>query len=105
MSRLSKADKIAMGEISINFLGPSHTMVGKAKLVSTRNGASYGSMTVQHWSPVVLSKLEELRLVMEEELEQMFFDEGADGGVSASSPRDEGGLGEHLGDDDVAPPA
>lgn len=103
MSRLARADKVAVGEIHVNLLGPSHTMTVKARLVSTKTGGSFATMTVQHWSPATIKKLEELRLCMEEELELLFFDEGGTGTTSSSS-REIGGLGEHLDGDDLAPP-
>lgn len=105
MSRFSKVDKIAVGELQVNMLGPTHTMVVKAKLVSSKTGASYGSMTVQHWPPEVLQKLEELKRAAEEHLESLFFDEGTQGASGGSSPREVGGLGEHLEGDELAPPA
>lgn len=104
MSRICHVDKIAIGEISVNFLGATHAMTAKAKLVSTKNGASYGSMTMQHWSPDILAKLAELRAAMEEEIEEVFFDEGRTT-TSRVGVREEGGLGEHLNGDDLAPPA
>lgn len=104
MSRLAKPDKVSIGEIHVNLLGPSHTMTAKARLVSTKTGDSFGSMTVQHWSSATLKKFEELRHCMEEDLELLFFEDGGSTVGATTSPRDVGGLGEHLDGDDMAPP-
>lgn len=103
MSRLSKADKVAIGELTVNLLGQSHVMVAKARLVSTQTGMSYGSMTMQNWSPEVIKKLEELRALMEQELESVFFDEGGAVAPRGPSPREAGGLGEMFEGDGHAP--
>lgn len=108
MSRLAKFDKVTIGEVTIGFLGVTHTMVAKAKLVSTKTGTSFGSTTIQHWSPAVLAKLDELKLMMETEMEDTFFDEGRTSATPATQrnmPDISGGLREFLGEDDTAPSA
>jgi len=103
MSRLAKADRIVVGELTANLLGAhGGALVVKGKIVSTRSGASFGSMTFQNWSPTVLKKFKELLEVMEADMEAAFFDEE---GHSVPAPtKDEGGLSEHLDGDEVAPP-
>lgn len=103
MSRMAKFDKIAIGEISVNFLGPSHTMVAKAKLVSLKNGASYGSSTIHNWSPAVMEKLTELAEMMEAEIERTFFDDGQESSAAKKTSTQQG-IGEFLDNDELAPP-
>lgn len=102
MSRLVRFDKVAMGEVTINFLGPTVQLIAKAKLVSTTTGDSFGSMTLQHWSPATIAKLGELRSQMELDAERMVFEDSPTGEQQNKSREFLSGIGEHL-DDDIAP--
>lgn len=95
--RLANFDRAVIGEISVNFLGPTLSLVAKSKLVSTQNGLSYGSATIQHWTPKVMEKLDELKALMEQEIEQAIFT----GGDTRTSATSEGGLGEQFSEDEA----
>lgn len=97
--RVAKFDKIALGEVTINLLGPTLSMVAKAKLVSTKNGASYGSTTIQHWSPTVVEKLKELQALMERDIETAIFVDGDTESYPTTTfvpGQNKGGLSEFL---------
>ncbi len=95
--RSAKFDKVALGEASISFLGPTLSFTAKFKLVSSKTGESFGSSTIQHWSPAVIEKLKELRAMMEYEVEEEIFEGSSTSTVSTS------GIGEQFEEDEPPP--
>jgi hypothetical protein len=98
----AKFDGIALGELQANFLGTNTKLTAKAAFVSSESGFTHGWTTMEQWSPETLSKLKELRTLMEADLARVHFS-GAAGpaspGLHFSSPVPEGGLGEYVNGD------
>lgn len=91
----AKFDGIAVGELSVNFMGPTVKATAKAAFVATGSGATHGWTTNESWSPETMSRLRELRAQMEVDLAKIHF--GEDGLAVGEAPgQSPGGLGEHL---------
>lgn len=97
--RTVKFNRIRVGEISVNYLNTpgAASMEAKAAFVSSTEGATHGWTTCTQWSRPVLEKLEELRALMESELERIHFADGSDTADGTSGPSIPKGLGESLG--------
>jgi hypothetical protein len=96
-----KVDAIVVGEFTVSFVGPTLDFKAKAAFVNSKDGQTHGWTTNQTWSPPVLEKLRELRMLMEVDLGGIHFDNGGElvasplpGPRPATEP---GGLGEHMG--------
>lgn len=93
MSRQAAFDKVALGELTINVITDKQ-LVGKFKLVDSKTGKSFGSTTMNAWSANVWQKFNELREALEEEAENILFEEGDTPAISAAK-----GLGELFSDE------
>jgi hypothetical protein len=100
----AKFDGIALGEFSVNFLGPTLKMSAKAAFVGTESGATYGWTSNEQWSPETIAKLRDLQTAMEADLARIHFGATAETQQSAAPYIGQvppvGGLGEHLGEGD-----
>jgi hypothetical protein len=98
----AKFDGIALGEMTANFLGTGTRLTAKAAFVNSTSGHTHGWTTQEQWSPETITKLTELRTLMEADLARTHF-AGAAGpaapGLHFTSPAPEGGLGEHVAGD------
>lgn len=92
MSRVANFDKVVVGELRATLLGQK-SLVAKFKFVNTKTGRSYGSTTSATWSDAVWAKFNELKELMENEVDAVMFEEG-------ESPQTmENGLGELFEED------
>jgi hypothetical protein len=97
---IAKFDAIAVGEFTVNFLGPTTKVTAKAAFVATESGFTHGWTTNESWSPETIQKLRELRQAMETDLARIHF------GADAAMPGQEGlqvptaGLAEFLNEQD-----
>lgn len=98
----AKFNSLALGELTVKFLGPSVHIEAKAAFVDTRTGQTHGWTKNEQWGPAVVEKLKELRALMELDFGKLHFDNGGDtlvgdvGPVRSAARPEEGGLGEHL---------
>lgn len=92
----AKFDGIALGEFTVNFLGPTTKVVAKAAFVGTQSGHTHGWTTNEQWSPETMQKLGELRAAMESDLARVHFTGGDVASSSGVFGGQIGGLGEHL---------
>ncbi len=94
--RVAKFDKLAVGEMTANFLSAPASLKAKAAFVNSATGATHGWTECFNWSPATTTKMAELRTCMEADLAHIHFEDGA----TASSVGDQishDGLGEALG--------
>lgn len=94
-----KFSGIAIGELTVNRMGPTLKMEAKAAFVDPKTGVTHGWTTGSQWSKETVAKLNELFLLMEADLAKAHFvDAGTsdDGPVTISRPTGVGGLGEHV---------
>lgn len=95
----AKFDGIAIGNISVDFLGPTLTMTCKAAFVDSTSGNTHGYTTGASWSPETIQKLKELKEAMERDLGRVHFaGEGTTTPLGASTTAEASGIGEHLAD-------
>jgi hypothetical protein len=95
--RASKFDKIAVGEMTVNFMSVPNVMKAKAAFVdSSGTGSTHGWTECTNWSAGTVAKLADLRASMEADLEKVHFDDGTTipGGKNDVA---HDGLGEALG--------
>lgn len=95
----AKFNAIALGEFTVNFLGPTTKVSAKAAFVGTQTGHTHGWTNNEQWSPETMSKLGELRALMEADLAKIHFSDGRDlteGGPVFGGQVPAGGLAEHL---------
>jgi hypothetical protein len=98
----TKFDGIAIGEFQAKFVGPTLEFVAKAAFVNSKTGDTHGWTTNRTWSPQVITKLKELKGLMELDLGAVHFDGGGelmDAAVHApyvGDRQEPGGLGELL---------
>jgi len=96
-----KATAIRVAEIDISFLDSSVKFEAKIAFVNPDTGATHSWATHRSWSGPTLSKLQELRASMEEDISTAHFVGG--GAVDAPGvavhvpPPSPQGIGEHLG--------
>lgn len=94
--RVAKFDKLAIGEMTANFLSVPTSLKAKAAFVDSTTGSTHGWTECSNWSPATAAKMAELRTCMETDLARIHFEDGA----TASSGGDQiayDGLGEVLG--------
>lgn len=104
-----KFNGIAVGEISINFMENPAKVVAKAAFINTNTGQTHGFTTCHQWSPEVIEKLRELRVLMERDVSALHFEDV--GGTGTTTTTGSGGmqqgfvgLGEKLGASDDGVP-
>lgn len=89
-------DAIAIVEVTgIDFTDKATALVAHGAFINTKTGATYGKTTCQRWSKGTLAKLEELRVLMEQDMAAMVFesDQTAAGPLQSWEPT---GIGEHA---------
>lgn len=94
--RTAKFDKLAVGEMTANFLTVPASIKVKAAFVDSTTGSTHGWTECSNWSPATASKMAELRACMEADLARIHFEDG----TTTSGGGDQiayGGLGEALG--------
>lgn len=74
---------IAVGEVSVSFIGGVTEMQAKAAFINSDNGLTHGWTEHKSWSPATLQRLMELKSAIEEDLAAVHFEDGA----TASSPQ------------------
>jgi hypothetical protein len=99
----AKFDGITIGEFTAEFMGPTLHLTAKAAFVNSRSGDTHGWTTNKTWSPSVIDKLRELKLLMEIDLAAIHLDyvELVSAPITSTpshSSREPGGIGEHVGD-------
>lgn len=97
-----KFNGIAIGELSVNYMENPAKVVAKAAFINTQTGQTHGFTTCHQWSPEVIEKLRELRVLMERDVSALHFvDVGGTAGTTTtgSGGMQQGfaGLGEKLG--------
>lgn len=96
-----KFSGLAVGEITVNKMGPTLKMEAKAAFVDPKTGSTHGWTTGNQWSPTTVVKLGELLALMEEDMARIHFDGGGTTSDSPITPVRQvpgvsGGLGEHV---------
>jgi len=94
--RVAKFDKLAVGELTANFLSVPTALRAKAAFVSGSTGATHGWTECTKWSDETYAKALELRACMEKDLERLHFDDGTTTPGSGEQVAHDG-LGEALG--------
>lgn len=94
--RAAKFDKIAIGEVTANFLVMPASLRAKAAFVDSSTGVTHGWTDCANWSEATIAKMRELRACMEADLERIHF-EGSATTCSSAVEIDHDGLGEALG--------
>jgi hypothetical protein len=98
MSRLSKADKVALLALGIKFQDGVMKVKVDAALVSTSTGETYATLRTVNLSITAVKLIKELRQEIETTIEDKYFEEQST--PNNSGPSDEpAGLGELLQDD------
>lgn len=97
----AKFDGVTVGEASCSFLGATIHLEAKAAFVNTKTGDTHGWTKNTQWSPEVIAKLHELRMLMEMDLGRLHLHDGGEvlatsTAVALVSPDRPGGLGEHF---------
>jgi len=103
--RTTHFDRMAVGELTINFMNATPSVVVKAAFVNTTTCQTHGWTTNAQWSTATMEILRALRVAMEADLNAIHF---VDGGTTATTPntptplaagpQPPEGLGEHLKD-------
>lgn len=92
---------LALGEVTVNFMGATLTMKCKAAFVDQETGNTHAWTTSEGpWSEGTVETLRELRMRMEEDLGAIHFEGGTVSPTArptAGPPT--GGIGEHLSED------
>ena len=96
MSREANFDRVSLGELQVEFISQNKVMRAKLKLVDTKTGKSFGSMTITNWSESVKLKLKEFRKAVEEEAEGLIFSDVTPEEKTGATEKGEDGLGEFL---------
>ena len=94
--RSSKFDRLAIGEMTANFLSVPAVLKAKAAFVDSTTGATHGWTECFNWSPATSAKMAELRASMEADLERIHFVDGTTTSGSGDQIAHDG-LGEALG--------
>ena len=104
-----KADGIVVANLQANFLSQvGFEMKAEIKIVDSVDGRTCASAHVVNWPPEVAVKVKELVAAMEQAIGTVLFVNGTtptshlSTNKGLSLPRDLGGIGEFLGDDDPA---
>jgi len=95
----AKFDGIAVGEFSVNRLGPTIKMQAKAAFVGSQSGQTHAWTTNDEWTPATIEKLRDLLTAMEMDLARIHFAESNPVPTSANPWQGEqrgSGLGEFL---------
>ena len=92
----AKFDALAIGELTVNFLGPTTKVVAKAAFVASETGHTHGWTTNESWSPETIQKLRELRQAMEMDLAKIHFGDGVSAIATEGLQVPAAGLGEFL---------
>lgn len=85
---------VEVGEINVDFFQPTTSVSAKYAFVNVGTGQRLGSSYRTVWSPAVLQKLEELRVLMEQEVCKNLFSGGSTsgGGPTRETPPDDDGV-------------
>jgi hypothetical protein len=95
-------DALAVGEVTINLLGPTINMTAKAAFIDSVTGSTCGWTNNTQWSHETIAKMKELTLLLERDIAHNHFSGSSE---VAASPVPHApnvastGLGEHLGDE------
>lgn len=95
--RLAKFNAIRIVRLEIDWLQQPHQIKAVGAFVDTNEGNTFGQTQKVGWSPEVLTRISELKSLMEDEFEAMCFAESR--ATNPSPEKDVGGLGELLGDE------
>jgi hypothetical protein len=103
---VTKFDGVAVGEFTAVFTGPTLDFRAKAAFVDSKTGETHGWTTNQTWSPTTITKLKELREMMEVDLGMKHLESGGELTPNTISPQRGSphiptGLGEHVNEGGV----
>ena len=100
-----KFSGLAIGELTLNKLGPTLKLEAKAAFVDPKTGSTHGWTTGSQWSPTTIAKLGELLALMEMDMGRAHFEGGGvplEGAIVGTPGPQQGrltpmgGLSEHV---------
>ena len=100
-------DGLAVGEFTVDRMnGTGTTIVAKGAFINTRTGSTHGFCVHKGpWSEATIARLQELLVSMEVDIGRTHLENGGSLSIATPAagppPGDEGGLGNHLGGDQV----
>ena len=81
-----RIDGVALGEVTLNLLGPEPVLTAKYALTNTVSGTRFGAGTRSHWSSDTLQRLTDLVEAMEKDCASDIFEPGDSTTLSGVSP-------------------